>query len=57
MRDAFDKTMVDPEFKAEAEKARIDINPTTGQKVQELVTRIFSTPPETVARAKRIITQ
>jgi hypothetical protein len=49
--------MVDPEFKADAEKARIDINPTSGQKVQELVTRIFATPPETVARAKRIITQ
>ena len=57
LRDAFDKTMVDPEFKADAEKARIDINPTSGQKVQELVTRIFATPPETVARAKRSITQ
>lgn len=57
LRDAFDKTMADPEFKADAEKARIDINPTGGRKVQELVTRIFSTPPETVARAKRIITQ
>jgi hypothetical protein len=49
--------MLDAEFKADAEKARIDVNPTNGQKVQELVTRIFSTPAETVARAKRIITQ
>jgi tripartite-type tricarboxylate transporter receptor subunit TctC len=57
LREAFDKTMVDPEFIAEAEKSRIDINPTSGQKVQELVTRIFASPPETVARAKRIITQ
>ncbi|MFN3892681.1 MAG: Bug family tripartite tricarboxylate transporter substrate binding protein [Beijerinckiaceae bacterium] len=57
LRDAFDKTMADPEFKADAEKARIDINPSSGQKVQELVTRIFATPAETVARAKRIITQ
>ena len=57
LRSAFDKTMADPEFIAEATKARIDINPTSGQKVQELVTRIFATPPETVARAKRIITQ
>jgi tripartite-type tricarboxylate transporter receptor subunit TctC len=57
LRDAFDKTMADPEFRADAEKSRLDINPTSGQKVQELVTRIFSTPADTVARAKRIITQ
>jgi tripartite-type tricarboxylate transporter receptor subunit TctC len=57
LREAFDKTMADAEFKADAEKARIDVNPSNGQKVQELVTRIFSTPAETVARAKRIITQ
>lgn len=57
LRDAFDKTMKDPEFLADAEKVRIDINPTGGQKVQELVTRIFKTPPATVDRAKRIITQ
>ncbi len=57
LRDAFAKTMADPEFKADAEKSRIDINPTSGEKVQELVTRIFATPADTVARAKRIITQ
>ncbi len=57
LREAFDKTMADAEFKADAQKARIDVSPTNGQKVQELVTRVFSTPAETVARAKRIITQ
>jgi tripartite-type tricarboxylate transporter receptor subunit TctC len=57
LREGFGKTMQDPEFKADAEKARIDINPTSGEKVQELVTRIFATPAATVERAKRIITQ
>jgi tripartite-type tricarboxylate transporter receptor subunit TctC len=57
LRDAFEKTMKDPEFLADAEKSRIDINPTSGAKVQELVTRIFATPAKTVERAKRIITQ
>lgn len=57
LRDGFDKTMKDPEFNADAKKARIDINPTSGQKVQELVTRIFATPTKTIERAKRIITK
>lgn len=57
LREAFMKTMADPELLADAEKGRIDINPTSGEKVQELVTRIFASPPETVARAKRIIQQ
>lgn len=57
LRDAFMKTMADPELLADAEKSRIDIAPTSGEKVQELVTRIFAMPQETVARAKRIIQQ
>lgn len=57
LREAFDKTMKDPEFLADATKVRIDINPTNGEKVQDLVTRIFATPPKTVERAKRIITK
>ena len=55
LRAALDKTFNDPDFKADAEKSRIDISPSSGEKVQALVTSIFATSPEVVERAKRII--
>lgn len=55
LRSAFMKTMIDKQFLEEAVKARIDIAPTSGEKVQELVTRIFATTPDVVERAKAII--
>ena len=55
LREAFDKTFKDPEFLEDAKKSRIDIAPSSGQAVQDLVARIFSSPPDVVERAKRII--
>jgi tripartite-type tricarboxylate transporter receptor subunit TctC len=55
LRAAFDATMQDPQFRADAEKARIDINPLPGAKVQELVERIYATPKAVVERAKELL--
>ena len=55
LREAFEKTFKDPEFLEDAKKSRIDIAPSSGQKVQDLVARIFASPPDVVERAKRII--
>lgn len=55
LREAFAKTLADKAFIADAEKARLDINPSTGQKVQDVVNRIFASPKDTIDRAKRII--
>jgi tripartite-type tricarboxylate transporter receptor subunit TctC len=55
LRAAFDATMKDPQFRADAEKTRIDINPLSGAKVQEVVDRIYATPKAIVARAKEIL--
>ena len=55
LRAALEKTFNDPDFKADADKSRIDISPSSGEKVQELVSRIFATSPEVVERAKAII--
>lgn len=40
LRRAFDKTMLDEGFLAEAAKLRIEIEPVTGEKMQEIVERI-----------------
>ena len=55
LRAAFDATMKDEQFRADAEKTRIDINPLSGAKVQELVDRIYATPKAVVDRAKEIL--
>src|SRR5262245_38129295 len=52
LRNAFDATMRDPQFLADAEKTRIDINPLSGARVQELVERIYATPKPIIERAK-----
>ncbi len=52
LRRAFDATMKDPELLAEAAKMNIDVLPSTGQQVQELVARMYKTDSETIARVK-----
>jgi tripartite-type tricarboxylate transporter receptor subunit TctC len=55
LRAAFDATMADPQFLADAEKMKVSITPLSGQKVQDLVARLFATPKDIVERAKTVI--
>ncbi len=55
LRKAFDDTMKDPQFLADADKMRIDIDPLPGAKVQEVVARLFATPKDIVERARKAI--
>jgi tripartite-type tricarboxylate transporter receptor subunit TctC len=52
LRRAFDDTMRDGQFLAEAQKSRLQLAPATGAAVQEAVTKFFATPTELVERAK-----
>jgi tripartite-type tricarboxylate transporter receptor subunit TctC len=55
LRAAFAATMQDKEFLADAERTRIDVVPTTGEKVQQMVEQLYATPKVTVERAKELI--
>jgi tripartite-type tricarboxylate transporter receptor subunit TctC len=55
LRAAFDATVVDPQFLADAETARIAIQPLSGAKVQEIVAKLYATPKAIVERAKQVI--
>jgi tripartite-type tricarboxylate transporter receptor subunit TctC len=55
LRTAFDATMRDPAFLADAEKMKISITPLAGGKVQDLIARLYSTQREFVERAKVVI--
>jgi tripartite-type tricarboxylate transporter receptor subunit TctC len=55
LRRAFDAVMKDQEFLSEAQKSGFDIDPMTGEEVEEAVTRAFNTPADVVARSKAAI--
>jgi tripartite-type tricarboxylate transporter receptor subunit TctC len=50
LRRAFDETMKDPEFRADAEKSGLELNPVQGARVAELVAEIYRTPPDVIRR-------
>ena len=52
LRRAFDATMKDPAYLAEADKLKIDVEPLTGEQVATLVEQVSRTPADTVARVR-----
>jgi tripartite-type tricarboxylate transporter receptor subunit TctC len=52
LRAAFDATMKDKDFLADAKRSRLDISPTTGAKLQTLVEGMISTKESTLALTK-----
>jgi tripartite-type tricarboxylate transporter receptor subunit TctC len=55
LRRAFDATMKDPQFLAEADKAKMDISPMTGEESQKIADTIVNTTPDVIARAKVVL--
>ena len=52
LRRAFDETMKDAEFLAEADRLSVDIDPMSGAEVQEAVRQILATPKDVIARTQ-----
>jgi tripartite-type tricarboxylate transporter receptor subunit TctC len=52
VRRAFDATMADKEFRAEAEKLKVDVDPLTGEQVTDLIAQLYRTPADVVARVR-----
>jgi len=57
LREAFMKTMADPEFLAEAKKKKLDIEPTPGEEMGPLAKEVISQPPEVIERMKKLLEQ
>jgi tripartite-type tricarboxylate transporter receptor subunit TctC len=55
LRTAFAATLQDKEFLADAERTRIDVVASSGEKVQQLVEQLYATPKATVERSKELI--
>ncbi|HVY56637.1 MAG TPA: tripartite tricarboxylate transporter substrate-binding protein [Xanthobacteraceae bacterium] len=52
LRRAFDATLKDPDYLAEAQKLKIDVDPLTGEELTALIEQVSRTAPETVARVR-----
>ena len=50
MRKAFDETLEDPEFLAEAKRLNLEITPVTGERIQSLIEDLYRTTSPDVAR-------
>jgi tripartite-type tricarboxylate transporter receptor subunit TctC len=55
LRTGFMAMANDPAFRAEAAKLQIDVSPTSGDAVQEFVTRMYGSPKAVIERAKEAI--
>jgi tripartite-type tricarboxylate transporter receptor subunit TctC len=55
LRSAFNATLRDPKFLADAAKSDIDINPVEGVKIQELIARLFAAPQDVIEHAKDVL--
>ena len=57
LRQAFDATMKDPEFTAEAKQRQLEVNPMSGAEIDKLVGELYQTPPDVIAATKTVIAE
>jgi tripartite-type tricarboxylate transporter receptor subunit TctC len=50
---AFDKTMKDPDFLAEAAKMKADVNPVSAAAIEGLLAEVYKTPKDVIAKAAK----
>ena len=55
LHDGFDKTLADPALLAEAERRRLEIDPTRWDEMESLAKEVMLTPPDVVARMRKLL--
>jgi len=55
LRAAFDATMKDADFLAEAKKQRMEIDPVSGAEINALLERVYSAPPAVIQRIRELV--
>jgi tripartite-type tricarboxylate transporter receptor subunit TctC len=55
LRKAFDETMSDPEFLADAKKTGLEVDPVSGADIDRLLAELYDTPKETLEMARAAI--
>jgi tripartite-type tricarboxylate transporter receptor subunit TctC len=57
LRKAFDDTMKDAEFLAEAKSRLLDVNPMSGGEIEKLIGELYQTPPDVITATKAVIAE
>ncbi len=55
LRQAFDRTMRDPAFLAQADKLKLPIEPTSGAELDKIAKEVISSPPDAIALARKLL--
>jgi tripartite-type tricarboxylate transporter receptor subunit TctC len=55
LRSAFMKALADPDLKGEADKAKLELNPVSGDQLQASMNQILAMPDPIKARLKTIL--
>lgn len=57
LREAYAKAMKDPELVAEANKGKMDMDPSTGEDLQALLKEVMDQPREVIDRVKKLLAE
>ena len=57
LRKAFDDTMADPDFLAEAKQRGLEVNPVSGAEIDKLLTELYQSPADIVAEVRATIAE
>jgi hypothetical protein len=55
LRKGLSDTFNDPDFLADARRARLDLNPISGEELEKIVVRTFSLEPRLTEKLKEIL--
>jgi len=55
LRTAYDRALKDPELLREAEKGKMDVDPTSGDELEALVKKVMDQPKEVLARVRKML--
>lgn len=55
LREAFMRTMADPDFLADAKKLELEISPVSGPAVEQLLNEVYATPPDVAQKLSALL--
>jgi tripartite-type tricarboxylate transporter receptor subunit TctC len=57
LREAYNRTLQDPELIAEVNRSRLDMEPSTGEEIEAIMKDVMEQPPQVIALIKKLLDQ
>jgi tripartite-type tricarboxylate transporter receptor subunit TctC len=55
LRQAFSKTLADPEFLAEIERRKYELQPVKGEELEAMAKDVIAQPPDVIERMRKLL--